>query len=66
MIEANVAETFQLTITDLAGRHMFRKNINVVNGFNNLKINDLELVSGIYFVNLNYKNEKITRKLIIE
>jgi hypothetical protein len=66
MIEANIAETFQLTITDLAGRNMYRKNINVVNGFNNLKINDLELASGIYFVNLNYKNEKITRKLIIE
>jgi endonuclease I len=66
MIEANVSETFQLTITDLAGRNMYRKNINVANGFNNLKINDIELASGVYFVNLNYKNEKITRKLIIE
>lgn len=66
MIEANVSETFQLTITDLAGRSMYRKNVNVANGFNNLKINDIELASGVYFVNLNYKNEKITRKLIIE
>jgi hypothetical protein len=66
MIEANVAETFQLTITDLAGRSMYRKNINVANGFNNLKINDIDLASGVYFVNLSYKNEKITRKLIIE
>jgi hypothetical protein len=66
MIEANVAETFQLTITDLAGRNMYRKNINVANGFNNLKINDIDLASGVYFVNLSCKNEKITRKLIIE
>lgn len=66
MIEANVAETFQLTITDLAGRNMYSKNVDVANGFNNLKINDIDLASGVYFVNLNYKNEKITRKLIIE
>lgn len=66
MIEANVTETFVLNITDIASRKVYTKNVDVTSGFNNIKINDVKLQSGIYFVNLSYKNEKITRKLIIE
>ncbi len=66
MIEANVAEKFEMYITDVAGRNVYNRSVDVVNGFNNVVVNDIKLQSGIYFVNLNYKNEKITRKLIIE
>ena len=66
LIEASVAEKFNLDITDVTGRTVYNRNVDVVNGFNNLVVNDLKLQSGIYFVNLNYKNEKITRKLVIQ
>lgn len=66
MIDATVAEKFNLDITDVSGRIVYNKNVDVANGFNSIVINDLKLKAGIYFVNLNYNNEKITRKLIIQ
>jgi endonuclease I len=66
MIDATVAEKFNLDITDVSGRIVYNKNVDVINGFNNIVINDIKLKAGIYFVNLNYNNEKITRKLIIQ
>lgn len=66
MIDATVAEKFNLDITDVSGRIVYNRSVDVADGFNNIVINDVKLKSGIYFVNLNYKNEKITRKLIIQ
>ncbi|MBI3519372.1 MAG: endonuclease [Bacteroidetes bacterium] len=66
LIDATVAEKFDLDIRDVAGRVVYKRNVDVANGFNNVTINDLKLTGGVYFVNLNYKNEKITRKLIIQ
>jgi hypothetical protein len=66
MIDAQVADKFNLDIMDVAGRNVYRKDIDVANGFNTITVNDLKLQSGVYFVNLMYKNEKITRKLIIQ
>ncbi len=66
MIDAKVAEKFNLDIMDIAGRTIYERTVDVNNGFNTVTINDLKLQSGVYFVNLHYKNEKITRKLIIQ
>lgn len=66
MIDAKVAEKFNLDITDVAGRNVYNRTVDVNNGFNTVTVNDLKLQSGVYFVNLHYKNEKITRKLIIQ
>lgn len=66
MIDAKVSEKFNLDITDIAGRNVYKRTVDVVNGFNNVLINDVKLQSGVYFVNLKYNNEKITRKLIIQ
>lgn len=66
MIDAKVAEKFRLGIIDLTGRNVYDKEVEVINGFNNVVVNDIKLQSGVYFVNLSYKNEKITRKLIIQ
>ena len=66
MIESNVTEKYTLMITDVTGRNVCTKTINVLNGFNTININDVKLQSGIYFVNLIYKNQKNSRKLIIE
>lgn len=66
MIDAKVAEKFNLDIMDVTGRNVYKREVDVINGFNNVVVNDLKLNSGIYFVNLHYKNEKITRKLVIQ
>lgn len=66
MIDATVAEKFDFNITDISGRIVYKKSVDVENGFNNIIVNDIKFQSGVYFVNLNYKNEKITRKLIIQ
>lgn len=66
MIDATIAEKFDMNITDISGRILYKRTVDVANGFNNVTINDLKLTGGVYFVNLNYKNEKITRKLIIQ
>lgn len=66
MIDATVAEKFTFNVTDVSGRIVYDRNVDVANGFNNIVVNDLKLTSGIYFVNLMYNNEKIIRKLIIQ
>lgn len=66
LIDASVSEKFLLNITDVTGKIAYEKTVDISNGFNTINIQDLNLQSGIYFVNLNYKNEKITRKLIIQ
>lgn len=66
LINSNINETFNMNIVDVAGRVVYERKVDVENGFNNYTINDFKLSQGIYFVNLNYKNEKITRKLVIE
>jgi len=66
LINTNVSSKFNLEITDVTGRNVYRRDVEVENGFNNVSIEDLKLNSGVYFVNLIYNNEKITRKLIIQ
>lgn len=66
LVNSNINETFNMNIVDVTGRVVYERKVDVTNGFNNYTINDFKLSTGIYFVNLNCKNEKITRKLIIE
>jgi len=66
LIDAKLTDKFSLAITDVAGRIVYAKPVDVINGFNSITVNDLKLSGGVYFVNLTYKNEKITRKLIIQ
>ena len=66
LIDAKLTDQFNLAITDVTGRIVYSKPVDVINGFNSITVNDLKLSGGAYFVNLTYKNEKITRKLIIQ
>lgn len=66
LIDAKVTEKFAMEVTDVTGRTVYTKNLNIDSGFNNIPVNDLNLQGGVYFVNLTYKNEKITRRLIIQ
>jgi hypothetical protein len=62
----NLQGDLNLEITDVSGKIVYVSKLDVENGFNNITIQDINLNSGIYFVNMNYKNEKTTKKLIIQ
>ena len=66
MIESNVSEKFNMYITDVTGRIVYEEQLIINNGFNNLSFTGLGLQGGVYFVNLNFKDQKSTRKLIIQ
>mgnify|MGYP000879292506 FL=1 len=66
LIDAKVAEKFSMSIRDVTGRIVYSKPLDIVNGFNAITVDDAKISSGIYFVDLTYKNEKITKKLIIQ
>lgn len=66
MVDSKVADAFDASIVDVTGRVVYHKNIEMIQGFNNVLIDDAMLQSGIYFVNLSYQNEKITKKLIVQ
>lgn len=66
LIDTKVSEKFNMNISDVTGRNVYTNIVDVNQGFNTIHINDIKLQSGIYFVTLHYKNEKITRKLVIE
>lgn len=66
MIESNVSDKFEMNITDIAGRVVYSEKLQINNGFNSLEFTGLKLNGGVYFVNLNFKDQKSTRKLIIQ
>lgn len=66
MIESNVNDKFEMYITDITGRVVHTQQLNITNGFNDLSFTGLNLKGGVYFVNLNFKDQKSTRKLIIQ
>jgi len=66
MIESNVTDKFEMYITDITGRLVYSEKLDIANGFNNLAFTGLNLKGGVYFVNLNFKEQKSTRKLIIQ
>lgn len=66
MVEANIADKFDMVITDVAGRVVYTEKLEIHTGFNNLSFSGLNLKGGVYFVNLNFKDQKSTRKLIIQ
>jgi hypothetical protein len=66
MIESNVNDQFEMYITDITGRVVHTEKLQITNGFNDLSFTGLKLNGGVYFVNLNFKDQKSTRKLIIQ
>jgi endonuclease I len=66
MIESNVNDKFEMYITDITGRVVHTEQLQITNGFNDLSFTGLKLNGGVYFVNLNFKDQKSTRKLIIQ
>lgn len=59
-------EKINFDITDITGRNIYKKSIDLLSGNNSLFVNDIKLQSGIYFVTLRNQNQKITHKLVVQ
>ena len=62
-IESENAESTLMTITDLTGKKLISKNINVISGSNNIEIPVEKLPKGTYFVTIRLNNETLVQKI---
>lgn len=58
--------TGKLSIIDLSGRVIYNKQVHIVSGDQEIRINKTQLMSGLYIVLLEVNNEGYKAKLIIE
>ncbi len=65
IITANLSGIYELEIMDAIGRVVYKKSVDI-DLDPDIKIDNLRVLSGIYFVKLNQGNTKIVRRLIIE
>jgi len=56
-------KTFNINIYDISGKNIFQQNI-IDNCNNQISINTNSIKSGIYFIEINSKNKRITSKII--
>jgi hypothetical protein len=56
----------QLVVFNLVGERKIEKTIKAKRGSNSYKLLTAELQSGIYLYTLQYQNEKLTRRLIVQ
>lgn len=62
----NLQGDINLEITDVSGKVVYITKLELENGFNSISVKDINVNPGIYFVNMKYKNEITTKKLIIQ
>lgn len=62
--ESLEADKIQLSITDSRGSIVLKQNIKIYTGVNQLYINEPSLPAGVYFIQLQTANNRITRKVI--
>lgn len=63
--DANLDIATQLTVSDIAGRTVISKKVEILNGVNQIGLKVSDLVNGIYFIQLKNNNEILfTEKLI--
>ena len=65
ILTANLTGVYELEIMDAIGRVVYKKSVDI-DLDPDIKIDNLRVSSGIYFVKLNQGNNKIVRRLIIE
>lgn len=54
------------TVFDMAGKEIYREQVDMVEGVNNLNFNFSNLGNGLFFIKMDNGREKIYRKLTIE
>lgn len=62
--QAEVAGMGVLLITDLSGKEVLRKNIQVAEGSNNVNVDLKQLPSAKYIAQLNIRGKSITQKIV--
>lgn len=62
-VDAVVAGTAVLYITDLSGKNIYQERLNLVSGLNNLNIPMTRLAKGTYFVSLQLAGETLVKKI---
>ena len=65
VINSSTAEDAGMNITDVAGKIIMTKTINLQMGPQTISVDASQLVSGIYFVSLNANGTTQTQKLVI-
>ena len=53
-----------VSLKDLSGRTVYSKNVSLVNGSNQLELNE-ELSSGIYLVNIQVGSERAVKRIVV-
>ncbi len=65
---ASKNEKLYYTLSDMHGKLIEEKTLNIIDGINTTEINcdQLQLSKGIYLIKFNLSNRELTRKLIVE
>jgi lysyl endopeptidase len=63
--DAEKIDNYHLKCTDLYGKTIYEENGTTIQGINNVVIHSENLLSGIYFILLEYKGNRITNKLVV-
>ena len=64
-IQSNISDKFQLNVTDVIGRRILVKEIILESGENNLIFNQ-KLQNGLYIINLQNQNTRISDKFYLD
>lgn len=64
--ESTVNDNAVVTMTDLLGNVISRKNADIVIGNNDITIERNNAAAGVYFVTISSKNGKVSHKLVID
>ncbi len=61
---SNESENVTITLLDMQGKEITRKNINVLNGYNEVDLTTSSISSGIYFAVIKGQNNVSTAKVV--
>jgi len=64
-VQVNQSSTAILVVTDLLGRQVYRKSVDLDKGENNLMIPLKDVDAGYYFVNLRYRGQDNIMRLMV-
>ncbi len=65
IINSDAAGAASMNITDVSGKNVFSKSINVVKGAQTLPVDVSQLAPGFYFVNFSQNGKSQTQKLVV-
>lgn len=64
-VESAVSGDYQLLLTDMLGRVLLQREINLLEGANTIELNGSDLPAGMYQVSISNGRSMVTRKLVL-